>query len=177
MIELVAPPWTESAKPTPRADTNKRFADGTIDRNLKVDDDINWKMTLSKWAVKCNKWRKDEEAWTENSARVYNLVLTHCPPELEAEMQNHSTWAANTTKQDCIVLLVMIHALTHNMKETKQGTMALVECHADLYTTVQGPNESIEDFLKSSWLENTRSTRTAEKQDGTSTCTSKPARN
>ena len=38
--------------------------------------------------------------------------------------------------QDCIVLLVMIRDLTHNMKETKQGTMALVECHADLYTTV-----------------------------------------
>ena len=61
-------------------------------------------------------------------------------------MQNHSTWAANTIIQDCIVLLVMIRDLTHNMKETKQGTMALVKCHANLYTTVQGPNESIEDF-------------------------------
>ena len=29
-----------------------------------------------------------------------------------------------------------------------QDTMALVECHADLYTTVQGPNESIGDYFK-----------------------------
>ena len=105
MIELVAPSWTEPVKPirmyylpvtqgdavsTPRAQTTKRFADGTMDRNIEVDDNIDWKMTLSKWAVKCNKWRKDEEALTDNSACVYNLVLTHCPPELEAEIQNHA---------------------------------------------------------------------------------------
>ena len=103
-------------------------------------------MTLSEWSVKCSKYRKDVEAWTENSARVYNLVLTRCPSELESEMQNHSTWAANTTKQDCIEIVVMIRDLTHNTKETKQGTTALVECHANLYTTVQKPNNSIEDF-------------------------------
>ena len=58
MIELVAPSWTELAKPirmyclpvtkgepisTPRAQTTERFADGTMDRNIEVDDDINWK--------------------------------------------------------------------------------------------------------------------------------------
>ena len=63
-------------------------------------------------------------------------------------MQNHLTWAANTITQDCIVLLVMIRDLTHNMKETKQGTMALVKCHSDMCTTVQGPNESIEIFFQ-----------------------------
>ena len=70
------------------------------------------------------------EARVENSARVYNLVLGHCPPELRAEMQNHSSWTSSATAQDCIVLLVMIRDLTHNTKETKQGTMALVECHS-----------------------------------------------
>ena len=85
------------------------------------------------------------EAWVENSACVYNLVLGHCPPELRAEMQNHSAWAANEIKQACIKLLIMIRDITHNMKETKQGTMALVECHVDLYTTVQKPNNSIKD--------------------------------
>ena len=76
-------------------------------------------MTLSDWAVKCSKWRKDVEAWIENSARVYNLVLTHCPAELEVEMQNHSTWAANKMKQNCTELLIMIRGITHNTKETK----------------------------------------------------------
>ena len=57
-------------------------------------------------------------------------------------------WAANAVSQDCIVLLLMIRDLTHNMKETMQGTMALVGCHSDLYTTVQEKGESLEDYYK-----------------------------
>ena len=34
------------------------------------------------------------------------------------------------------------------MKETMQGTMALVGCHSDLYTTVQEKGESLEDYYK-----------------------------
>ena len=134
MIKLDAPSWTQPLKPVrmyyvtpttlvpatdPMTQTVRRFVTGTVIKIVAVDDDIDWKMTLSKWIVKEQKYQKDVEAWTENSARVYNLVLGHCPPELRAEMQNHSAWAANATAQDCIVLLVMIRDLTHNMKETK----------------------------------------------------------
>ena len=42
----------------------------------------------------------------------------------------------------------MIRDLTHNMKETKQGTMALVGCHSDLYTMVQEKSESLEAHHK-----------------------------
>ena len=73
MIELVAPSWTEPVKPIrmyylpvtqggyvtiPRAQTIENFAGNTMDRNIKVDDNIDWKMTLSEWAVTRNKWRK-----------------------------------------------------------------------------------------------------------------------
>ena len=65
IIEMVAPSWTEPAKPirmynlpvtqgdpvsTPRAQTTESFADGTMDRNIKVADNIDWKMTLSEWS-------------------------------------------------------------------------------------------------------------------------------
>ena len=65
MIELVAPSWTEPAKPIrmyyvavteenpvtiPRSQTIERFTGDTMDRNIAVDDDIYWKMTLSEWA-------------------------------------------------------------------------------------------------------------------------------
>ena len=62
------------------------------------------------------KWTRDAEAWTENSARIYNLVLQHCPPEQEAELQNHSKW--NQSAQNFIDLLLVIHDVTHNTKET-----------------------------------------------------------
>ena len=98
--------------------------------------------------IENQKYQKDTEAWTENSARVHNMVLGHCPPELRVEMQNHSMWVANALSQDCIVLLLMIRDLTHNMKETMQGTMALVSSHSDLYTAVQEKGESLEDYYK-----------------------------
>ena len=34
------------------------------------------------------------------------------------------------------------------MKETRQGTMALVQVHVDLFTTTQRPNESVEAYYK-----------------------------
>ena len=96
MIELVAPSFTQPLKPVrmyyvtptkltpatvPMTKTVRRFVTGTVTKNVAVDDDIDWKMTLSEWIVKEQKYQKDVEAWTENSARVYNLVLGHCPPE------------------------------------------------------------------------------------------------
>ena len=109
----------------PMTKTVRRFVTGTVIKNVAVDNDIDWKMTLSEWIVKEQKYQKDVEAWTENSARVYNLILGHCPPELRVEMQNHSMWAANAVAQDFIGILLIIRDLTHNMKETMQGTMAL----------------------------------------------------
>ena len=42
----------------------------------------------------------------------------------------------------------MIRDLTHRMKETRQGTMALVQVHVDLFTTTQRSNESVEAHYK-----------------------------
>ena len=42
----------------------------------------------------------------------------------------------------------MIRDITHNTKETKQGTMALVQCHIELMTTAQKPGEPIEDYFQ-----------------------------
>ena len=123
MIEMVAPSFTQPLKPVrmyyvtptelapatdPMTKTVRRFVTGTVIKNVAVDDDIDWKMTLSEWIVKGQKYQNDTEAWTENSARVYNLVLGYCRPELRAEMQNHSMWAANAVALDCIVLLLMV---------------------------------------------------------------------
>ena len=76
------------------------------------------------------------------------MVLLHCPPGLIADLQNHSKWINGKAIQDCIALLLMIRDLTHGMKETRQGTMALVQVHSDLFTTTQRPNESVEAYYK-----------------------------
>ena len=57
---------------------------------MKVVNDIEWKLELEEYMVLKKKHTRDAETWTENSDRIYNLVLLHCPPEVEAELQNHS---------------------------------------------------------------------------------------
>ena len=54
---------------------------------------------------------------------------------------NHSKWVKAQQDQDYILLLLMIRDLTHGMKETKQGTMALVNVTVDLFTTIQGKKQ------------------------------------
>ena len=105
-------------------------------------------MELAEFASEKIEWKKQTRDWTENSARVYHLVLLHCPRGLIAELQNNSKWIARKSAHDCIALLLMIRDLTHGMKESKQGTMALVQVHVDLFTTTQRPNESVKAYYK-----------------------------
>ena len=37
----------------------RRFVPGTMTKNIAVDDDMEWKMTLSEWIVKEQKYQKD----------------------------------------------------------------------------------------------------------------------
>ena len=107
-------------------------------------DDYEYKEAWHEYGKDKEQWKKRQRNWTENNARAYHLVLLHCPPGLIAELQNHSTWIAGQQAQDCTALLLMIRDLTHGMKETKQGTMALVQIHVDLFTTTQKPKEYVE---------------------------------
>ena len=165
MTELVAPVSAEPVRPTRKycvrikqghtvttlqAKTINRFGKDnvTVTENVKVIGNIEWKMELDKFVLLKKKHTRDTEAWTENSARVYNLVLQHCPLDLEAELQNYSSWAAGQSAQNFIALFVMIRDVTHNMKEAKQRTIVLVECAVKLFTTAQKPSKSINDYYK-----------------------------
>ena len=76
------------------------------------------------------------------------MVLLHCLPGLIAELQNHLKLIDRKVAQDCIMLLLMIWDLTHEMKDTKQGTRALIQVYVDLFTTTQRRNESVEAYYK-----------------------------
>ena len=76
MIELAKPKLVEPTKltrmyylavesgktaPNPREETVERFEVGTLKENIKVADDVEWKLTLSENAVKNAKWTRDAE--------------------------------------------------------------------------------------------------------------------
>ena len=141
IVKLLAPVFTEPTKPvrkyyvhlerdavmlTPKVQTTQRIHTDQVTINFPVDDELDWKLELAEYTANKMKYKKYMKDWAENSARIYHLVLLHCPPGLIAELQNHSKWIDGKALQDCIVLLLMIRDLNHRMKETRQGTMALV---------------------------------------------------
>ena len=161
MGELLAPVFTEPTKPvqkyyvhlerdavvpTPRVQATQRMHTAQVNLNVPVDDELDWKLELAEYTSEKMEYKKDMKDWA--GARIYHLVLLHCPPGFIAELQNHSKWINGNALQDCITLLLMIRDLTHSMKETRQGTMALVQVHVDLFTTMQRPNESVEAYYK-----------------------------
>ena len=46
----------------PRTQTNDRFEVGSLKENIKVVDDIEWKMTLYEYTTLKAKWTSDAEA-------------------------------------------------------------------------------------------------------------------
>ena len=76
----------------PMVKTSDRFTDGQL--NIKLVEDVEWKLYLDMFMVVQEKYEKDQDAWTENRARTYNLVLQHCPTDGEADLENQSTWTA-----------------------------------------------------------------------------------
>ena len=49
------------------------------------------------------KYEKDQDAWVENRTQTYNLVLHHCPPNVEVELKNQSTWTAGQDEQNVVI--------------------------------------------------------------------------
>ena len=62
--------------PASRAQTTSRFHTDQRTENIPVDDEFDWKLELVEFASEMIEWKKQTRDWTENSARVYHLVLS-----------------------------------------------------------------------------------------------------
>ena len=45
------------------------------------------------------------------------------------------TWTAGKDEQNVVSLLLMIRDITHNMRESNQGVMDIVDCTVEMNTT------------------------------------------
>ena len=46
-----------------------------------------------------------------------------------------------------VTLLLMIRNTAHNMRESKQGVMSIVECAVEMNTTAQKPSETTKEYF------------------------------
>ena len=106
-----------------------------VQLNTKLEEKSKWKVDLDLFMIVQQKYEKDQDAWIKNISRTYNLVLQHFPPDVKAELKNQSTWTVGQDKQNVVTLLLMIRNITHNMRDSKKGVMAIVECTVKMNTT------------------------------------------
>ena len=90
-------------------ETTSRLTVGML--NTGVMDDINYSDEMDQY--KSDKHKSDSrlENWEENDAKGYNLVLQHCPAELEAELKNQDFWGEVEDTRSIVRLLTVIRDL------------------------------------------------------------------
>ena len=125
---------------------NRVNAKGVL--NVAKVDDIDYVETMDKYKSKLCRVETTQENWEENRTKGYNLVLQHCPPELEAELRNQDAWTDIDDKRSVVGLLILIRDLQYNKTNRKRSIMATVEANFELYAGYQKKNQSIDDYYK-----------------------------
>ena len=64
------------------------------------------------------KWMLDKSAWDVNRAKIFALVLEHCPPDFEEVLKNLSAWDKVDEEKDAIELLKLVGGVA--MDKTKK---------------------------------------------------------
>ena len=99
MTELKDPVFPMPARPvrvyisrigSSAVETTSRLTAGTL--NIAVMDDIDYSDEMDQQRSNKRKSESSAENWEENDTKGYNLVIQHCPAELEAELKNQNAW-------------------------------------------------------------------------------------
>ena len=95
MTELKDPVFPMPARPvciyisgtgSSAVETTSRLTAGML--NIAVMDDIDYTDEMDQYKSDKRKSESSADNWEENYTKGYNLVLQHCPAELEAELKN-----------------------------------------------------------------------------------------
>ena len=55
-------------------------------------DEFDYKCDMEIYMIKYKKAMRKEEEWETCSANIYNLLLIHCPPDLEEVLKTMTNW-------------------------------------------------------------------------------------
>ncbi|KAL7524586.1 hypothetical protein ACHAXR_000637, partial [Thalassiosira sp. AJA248-18] len=112
MENMVEPTLAEPELPSSMVEVpvTVKAADGTSTTTIKKEpkDPEVLKMEIAIHMIKVKSWMEDLRAWLTNRARLYALVLMHCPPDLEEVLKTMSAWKDVRDGQDAIELLKMV---------------------------------------------------------------------
>ena len=96
--------------------------------------------------IKYKKSMREEEEWETCSAKIYNLLLIHCPPYLEEVLKTMTNWDLVSASDNSMGLLVMIRDVSHDKTGEKQTVMTFFELTIELFTFFQQVGMSNDEY-------------------------------
>ena len=148
MIELKDPVFLMPVRPvrvyiygtgSSAVETTSRLTAGML--NIEVMDDIDYSKKMDQYKSNKRKSKYSAENWEDNDAKGYNLVLQHCPAELEARLKNQDAWGEVEDTRSVVRLLTLIRYLQYNKTDRKRSIMATVEADFELFSRCQKKNQ------------------------------------
>ena len=80
---------------------------------------------------------REEEEWETCYAKIYNLLLIHCPLDLEEVLKTMTNWDSVRASEDTMGLLAMIRNVSHDKTGTKQTVMLFIKLTIEFFTFCQ----------------------------------------
>ena len=100
-------------------------------------DDFDYKCDMEIYMIKYKKAKREEEEWETCSAKIYNLLLVHCPLDLEEVLKTMTNWGLFSASEDAMGLLAMIRDVSHDKTGAKQTVMTFFESTIEFFTFCQ----------------------------------------
>ena len=77
-------------------------------------EEFDYKCDMEIYMVKYKKAMRKEEDWETCSAKIYNLVLIHFPPDLEEVLKTMKNWDLVSASEDAKGMIAMIRDVLHD---------------------------------------------------------------
>ena len=108
------------------------------------------------WEIRVNKYIDREEVLTENSNKLYVIVIGKCTPPLRSKIKGDADYGKKSSDFDTLWLLIKIKNSIAGVDTKANPVLTLHEQMLIFITTRQGQSESDNDYLKNfnSRLEN-----------------------
>ena len=135
METMTEPVYEEPVVPTTEVEYDKKV---TIKNDEGNNVESTIKDTHTKYAavlkfefemylLKMKDWMEVTKNWETCKARVYTLILVHCPPDLEEILKTMSPWPTVRDGRDAMGLLRMVRDVAHGQTKAKHTVIGFME--------------------------------------------------
>ena len=94
------------------------------------------------------KYIEDQTTWERVNKKLFNLMLTHCTPEMEMKLQSMSGWETVEDDQDGLELAKLIRDILHQKDEKEQSALECVAADKALFLCYQKAHQSTSEYVE-----------------------------